>query len=385
MIEFDKPPLSYKGNNATDPVAKLNKSLRANRASGWKEYHPTFGYLPAVLELLGVPASSQMLVFSKTSVQRRFIHSENPRALYFSDDVYVGFVPGAPDLEIAAVDPSLGTVFYTVSQDNAEPLRFRRNDDCLSCHASARTMGVPGFIVRSLETDAAAEIIAGTDTNNVTHCTPIEERWGSWFVSNAPRDWTHRGNAIGTGNTRVPLPSKLLQRVFNSSLYPSRGSELVPLILHDHQTHMHNYITRLNMEGQQRIASYGHLRYLEVQVLAFVRYLLFVEEAPLPSPISASEKFVAEFQKNAKRDAKGRSLKDLDLNTRIFRFPCSFLLDSDAFRSMPSMVRDAILSKLHKVLLGENPDPNFEKISLSDRQAVLEMLKDTAPDLTTGW
>jgi hypothetical protein len=385
MLEFNKPPIFYKNKTAADPVAVLNKSLRANRSSGWKEHHPTFGYLPAVLEMLKVPVSSQMLVFSKTSVQRRLIDSENPRALYFSDDVYVGYVPGAPDLEIAAVDPVLGTIFYTVSQDSSEPVRFRRNDDCLSCHASARTMGVPGFVVRSIDTDAAGEIVAGTDTNNVTHCTPIQERWGSWLVSNTPQDWKHRGNVIGSGETRVPIPKEHLSRVFSSPLYPSRGSEILPLLLHDHQTHMHNYITRLNMEGQERIASYGHLRYLQVQILAFLRYLLFVEEAPLASPITASEKFIEAFQKNAKRDSKGRSLKDLDLQTHLFRFPCSFLVDSEAFRKLPPMVRDAILSKLHQVLLGENPDPTFETLSLSNRQAILEILKATAPDLTAGW
>ncbi len=385
MLEFEKPPLGYKGKVATDPVAVLNKSLRANRAAGWKEYHPKFGYLPAVLEMLCVPAASQMLVFSKTSVQRRFIDSENPRALYFSDDVYVGFVPGAPDLEIATVDPDLGTVFYTVSQDDSEPLRFRRNDDCLSCHASARTMGVPGFVVRSLDADAAAEIIAGTDANNVTHCTPIKDRWGSWMVSNTPANWIHRGNALGTGDTRIPIEQKLLTRIFDSARYPAKGSEIVPLILHDHQTHMHNYITRLNMEGQQRIASYGNLRYLESQIRAFLRYLLFVEEAPLPSPVIASKDFLDAFQKNAKRDSRGRSLKDLDLQTRIFRFPCSFLLDSDAFRKMSAPVREAILLRLHKVLQGENPEPQFEKLLAADRQAILEILKETAPDLTAGW
>jgi hypothetical protein len=219
----------------------------------------------------------------------------------------------------------------------------------------------------------------------VTHCTPIEERWGSWLVSNTPSNWGHRGNALGTGEARIPIEEKLLNRVFESTKYPSKGSEIVPLILHDHQTHMHNYITRLNMEGQQRMASYGNLRYLESQIRAFLRYLLFVEEAPLPSPISGSKEFIESFQKNARRDSQGRSLKDLDLQTRIFRFPCSFLLDSDAFRKMSVPVREAILSRLHKVLQGENPDPQFEKLSSADRKAILEILKETAPDLTAGW
>jgi hypothetical protein len=148
---------------------------------------------------------------------------------------------------------------------------------------------------------------------------------------------------------------------------------------------MHNYITRLHMEGRQRIAEYGHVRYLDTQVRAFLRYLLFTEEAPLPSTLTPAPEFLAHFQEGAKRDSKGRSLRDLDLRTRLFKYPCSFLLDSDAFRNMPDMVRQKIMDRLHAVLLGEDPHPDFAAIATGDRQAVLEILRETCPDLTQGW
>ena len=385
MLEFEKPPINYSKAEPADPVSVVAKALRANRAAGWKSYDPKFGYLPAVLEVLGVPVTSQMLVFSKTSLQRNNINPSNPRALYFSDDVYVGFIPGAPEIEIAAVDPNVGTTFYTVNQDKDEPLRFRRTNDCLRCHASARSMGVPGFVLRSLNTQPSGEIDSSSETEKMSHCTPISQRWGGWYVTNAPADWVHRGNSPGKPTKDAGALKGLLNRVTASTNYPATGSSALPLLVHDHQTHMHNYITRLHMEGLQRIADYGQVKYLDNQIRAFLRYLLFTEEARLPSPVEASQDFILDFQKNAKRDSKGRSLKDMDLQTRLFRYPCSFLIDSDAFRKLPDPLRRLIMERLHMVLTGADTHLDFAAIPSKDRQAVLEILRETAPDLTVGW
>lgn len=383
-LDFDGPPIGYSTRDASDPVARLDGTL-ADAAAGAQPYDAQFGYLPRVLELLRVPVSSQMLVFSKTSVQRRSIDPSNPRALYFSDEVYVGFIPGASEIEIAAVDPDLGTVFYTVHQDREEPLRFKRSNECLSCHGAARSMGVPGFVLRSLDTDDEGEIIPATDTSAVTHCTPVAERWGGWYVTNAPADWGHRGNRPGQDEQSEAQKRRLLGKIGASKRYPFPGSDTLALLVHDHQTHMHNYITRLHMEGKQRIVEYGHVRYLDIQIRAFLRYLLFTEEALLPSPLKPSPGFIDAFQQEAKRDSKGRSLRDFDLQTRLFKYPCSFLLDSEAFRKLPEMVRQKIMDRLHVVLLGEDPHADFAGITAADRRAVLEILRDTCPDLTHGW
>lgn len=384
-IEFEKAPIFYAQKDPSDPVDQAARPLRANRTLGWKPFDKDLGYLPAVLEMLGVPAESQMLVFSKTSVQRHPITPENPRALYFSDNVYVGYIPGAPDLEIAAVDPELGTVFYTVHQDQDEPVRFRRSNDCLQCHASARSMGVPGFVLRSLDTDASGEIIPTTDTERISHCTPLSDRWGGWFVSNAPADWIHRGNAPGEKAGTLEAVNARIKQLSVPHKYPQQGSDPLALLVHDHQTHMHNYITRLHMEGLQRISEYGSVRYLDIQIRAFLRYLLFTEEAQLPSKLEGSQPFRDAFQKNAKRDSKGRSLKDFDLTTRVFRYPCSFLIDSESFRKLPNQLREVILARLHEVLTGRDPHPDFKNLDKQEATAVLEILRETAPDLTQGW
>ncbi len=383
-LEFEAPPIGYSSAEATDPVARVDRVL-GDAAVGAEPYHPKFGYLPRVLEVLGVPVSSQMLVFSKTSVQRHNIEPSNPRALYFSDDVYVGYIPGAPEIEVAAVDADLGTVFYTVHQDREEPLRFKRNNACLSCHGAARSMGVPGFVLRSLDTDEEGEIVAATDTSAISHCTPVAQRWGGWYVSNAPADWAHRGNRPGQEEPDEERKKALVRKIGASRRYPATGSDTLALLLHDHQTHMHNYITRLHMEGQQRISEYGHVRYLDTQVRAFLRYLLFTEEAALPSLLEPSAEFQAQFQRAAKRDSKGRSLRDLELQTRLFKYPCSFLIDTEAFRKLPGMVRQKILDRLHAVLLGEDTHPDFAGLTAEGRLAVLEILRETCPDLSVGW
>lgn len=381
-MEYDAAPFLYSKATPDDPVARIQKRLKEDRTKAWLNYDPKFGYLPVVLEMLGVPVSSQMLVFSKTSLQRHQITPDNPRALFFSDNVYIGFVPGAPVLEVAAVDPLLGAVFYTVNQDKDEPVRFRRDLDCLSCHASSRSMGVPGFVLRSLETEDNGEIVTGTESESTTHFSPIKERWGGWYVTGAPADWVHRGNQPGNDHT---LGEAAFHKRVVETKYPAKGSDALPLLVHDHQVHMHNYFTRVGFETRQTVEMYGHIRYLRNQVDALLRYLLFTEEAPFPSPVSPNAEFIASFQRTAHKDHLGRSLRDFDLQTRLFKYPCSFLIESDGFQKMPEIIRSHVLTKLWEILTGQNHEPAFASLTAESRRAILEILRDTLPNLPACW
>lgn len=381
-VEYDSKPILYSSTEPTDPISSIQQRFKKDRSKAWMDFDPKFGYLPAVLDLLGVPRASQMLVFSKTSLQRHQITPDNARALYFSDNIYIGYVPGAPVLEVASIDPLLGAVFYTVNQDKDEPVRFRRDMDCLSCHGAARTMGVPGLALRSVATERNGEPIAGTDSEAVTHCIPIKERWGGWYVTNSPEDWIHRGNR--PGDAPAAGEGVVQNRVIEAN-YLSKGSHVLPLLVHDHQVHMHNYFTRISMEGRLNLEMYGHTRYLRHQINALLRYLLFTEEAPLPSAVPINEAFVTEFQKDARKDHLGRSLKDFDLQTRLFKYPCSFLIASDGFQKMPPVIRDTVLLKLWEILTGQNHDPAFTSLEEEPRRAVLEILRETLPNLPPYW
>ena len=333
-----------------------------------------------------------MLVFSKTSQQRESITPQNPRSLFYNDDVYIGYIPGAPNVEISAVDPKLGGVFYRLENEKVRKPEFVRDHDCLRCHGAQRTLGVPGHMVRSIGTDETGELDAQTEVSDIDHCTPLADRWAGWYVTGTHGDQTHRGNLIGPAdfrhaetepNWRGNLTD--LSEFFDVKKYVRPTSDIVALMVLEHQAHMHNYITRLNYETQTMTAMYGHIRYLTSQVNAFLRCLLFTEETPLTAPIVGDPAFVQDFVATGPRDPQGRSLRDLDLQTRLFKYPCSFLIYNPAFDAMPEVMRDLLLQRLHDILTGKDKDPQFAKIRPEDRQAILEILRETKPNLPDYW
>ena len=389
-LEYDAAPVRYSASTPDDPVARLARRIQAGEVQlAWDD---TFGYLPGLLDALHVPRSSQTVVFSKTSLQRSSITPENPRALYFNDDIYIGYVAGAPVMEISAVDPKLGGIFYTLEQEKMRKPKFTRSADCLQCHGGQRSLGVPGHILRSVPTDARGELQTPGEVGDIDHCTPLADRWAGWFVTGKHGAQTHRGNLIGENDfTRHAAEPEFrgnltdLRAFFDPAKTLAPGSDITALMVLQHQAHMHNYITRLNFETQQMTAMYGHIRYLRPQTDAFLRYLLFTEETPLTSPIEGSHDFVRDFTAVGPRDHLGRSLRDLDLHTRLCKYPCSFLIYSPAFDSLPAVMRDSILTRLRAILTGEDHDPQFAKIAAEDRRAIFEILRETKPNLPENW
>ena len=390
LMPFDEETINYSKQKDTGPVARLQE--RIDRGELTMTYGEKFGYLPSLLDALGVSTNSQMLVFSKTSFQRERIAPKTPRAIFFNDDVYIGFVQGSPLLEISASDPKLGGVFYTLEQTKVEKPKFVRTDQCLECHASAKTMGVPGHLVRSFATDENGAVDMTSGTSLVNHRTPIEDRWGGWYVTGNSGTQHHRGNVFGKAAfaRHVKEPGYLgnqseLKRFFDVSEYPVGSSDIVALMVMEHQSHMHNFLTRLNYESTIALQQYGHIRYLKNITEAFVRYLLFAEEAPMTSPIRGSSGFAERFAQQGPRDAKGRSLRDFDLKTRLFKYPCSYLIYSDAFEQLPARLKERIYERLWEILNGEDGSPAYEKLSSESRQAIREILVATKKDLPAKW
>ncbi len=389
-LPFEDEVIHYSLQTPEDPIAHLQRRIDAGEVKlAWDD---KFGYLPGVLDALAVPKASQMLVFSKTSLQRREITPKNPRALFYNDDVYVGYIPGAPLMELSAIDPTLGGIFYSIEQEKVRRPKFRRDADCLRCHGTGRSLGVPGPILRSIGTDETGEIDTQNETEQVNHCTPLAERWGGWYVTGQHGSQPHRGNLIGAAAfaRHATEPNAFgnlteLSPFFDPSNYPATGSDIGALMVLEHQSHMHNYLTRLHYETRLMVATYGHTRYLKNQVNAFLRYLLFTEETPLTGPIVADAAFVREFVARGPRDRRGRSLRDLDLQTRMFKYPCSFLIYSPAFDQLPDAIREPLLRRLWDILNGADPDPQFAKIAPADRQAILEILRETKPGLPAYW
>ena len=390
MMPFDEETLGYSKVPATGAVARLQE--RINKGEAELRFDKEFGYLPALLEALKVPRSSQMLVFSKTSFQRERISPRNPRALFFNDEVYVGFIPGSPLLEVSTADPEIGAVFYTLDQiPNGKP-RFARNDQCLECHASSKSMGVPGHLVRSFATDEEGIVDLNSGISLINHRTPFAERWGGWYVTGQHGGQTHRGNLIGKAAfaAQERTPNYLgnledLARFFDVKRYPGPNSDIVALMVLEHQTHMHNFITRLHYEAELTLKAYGHINYLKNISEAFLKYLLFTEETPLIASVKGASTFAQDFAASGPRDRLGRSLRDFDLRTRLFKHPCSYLIYSEAFDQLPREIREHLYRRLWEILTGKDAKPDYASISPETRRAIFEILRDTKPSLATFW
>ena len=390
LVPFDEDAIGYSKAVSTGPVAKLQE--RIDRGEVKLRHDPDHGYLPSLLEALRIPRESQLLVFSKTSFQRERIAPRTPRALYFSDDAYIGYIPGAPLLELTSVDPKLGAVFYTLDQARTDKPRLIRTDQCLECHASTKTMGVPGHLIRSFAVDEIGVVDMTSGTSLVTHRTPLAERWGGWYVSGEHGDQVHRGNLFGkSAFARAKTEpnflgnQKTLSQFFDTTPYLVPTSDITALMVFEHEAHMHNFITRLNYEATLALRTYGHLKYLRNVTDAFLRYLLFTEEAELSAPIQGSPAFAAAFPARGPKDKRGRSLREFDLQTRLFKYPCSYLIYSDAFEQLPKEVRELIYQKLFDILTGKDERADWQRLSLSDKSAIREILAQTKTNLPDYW
>lgn len=405
--EYEHEAIGYSTATPENAVTRLQAALEEGRID--LSYDKEFGWLPAVLRELNVDSDSQMLVFSKTSLQRNRISPQTPRALYFNDDVYVGYCHNGDVLEISAVDPRLGTVFYTVDQTaDPTPNLLRQTDNCLICHASSsHTGGVPGHVVRSLFADAGGLPLLAAGSFRTDPNSPIEERWGGWYVSGQHGDQQHLGNLIVRDKTRPDhnvaenLNVADLSERFDTSAYLTPHSDIVALLLMEHQTAMHNKITQANFATRRALwdekvldEAFGDstdtyrestLRRIANSAEPVVEYLLFSGEAPLKAKYSGTSGFTESFVTKGPQDAQGRSLRQFDLEHRIFKYPCSYLIYSEAFTALPQMAKDVIYRRLYEVLTGEDTSNEFAHLTREDRTAIFEILLATHPDLPDYW
>jgi len=391
ILPAEHPAIDYWNAEPTDPVALLQQKLVAGESA--LEFDDQFGYLRAVLEALEIPESSQTLVFSKTSFQASRIFPRAPRAVYHGESTAVGWVRGGDVIEVTSVDPKLGVVFYTLDQVRSPRPRFKlRSTECLSCHVGAFTLGVPGLMVRSVQPDRFGSPMRAPSFIS-DHRSPLPERWGGWYVSGRHGSQEHLGNVVfERGGVESSLLGERTRNVDDLKPYVSdidyvrAGSDIVSLMVLEHQTRLTNLITRLGWET--RIALHDGDPVVEAisdTAEELLRYLLFTNEAPLDDPIQGDPQFVRDFESRGLPDGKGRSLRQLDLQQRMFRYPCSYLIHSEAFRSLPAEAKEIVYRRLWEVLTGSDDSDVYANLSAEDRQAVLEILRDTQPDLPAYW
>lgn len=386
FLPFAAAPIHYRTSKGlVDPIAKLQEKLDNGQAE--LEYEPKNGYLRSVLKALGIPISSQTLVFSKTSFQYPYITPSSPRALYFNDDVYVGQVHQSKSLEFVSFDPNQGAIFYILNEHKVEKPRFERSQlDCIQCHVASTTRGVPGVMVRSVLTSASGYPKGGAPVRTTGHESPISERWGGWYVTGTVGQQAHQGNAV-IDSAKQPAPISIASSI-DTSRYLADSSDIVAHLVLAHQTQMHNVITETNYRYRLGFASGGEQaarQQFERPAEALVRYLLFANEARLDERVVGSSKYTEQFAALGPRDKQGRSLRDFDLQKRIFKYPCSYLIYSEAFDAIPSPAKEYIYRRLLEVLTGQDQSPDFASLSQEDRTAILQILVATKPGLPEEW
>jgi hypothetical protein len=385
----DDPGIMYQTAALRNDVVTLNQKLQEGAVH--LAFEGLSGYLRSALAALEIPVDSQMLVFSQTSLQSARINAGNPRALFFSDRVALGWVRDGDVLEVAAHDARQGVVFYTLEQRATEMPQFKRQTICLGCHRGGPTLGVPGLLMFSTR---AADAQSFARSVMMDHRSPLKERWGGWFVTGSSGSTAHLGNMVERLQDMQTRELSSVDSLFDPDGYQSRFSDIAALLVFSHQIHMVNLLTRASWEAraadpalhppyiadpaeQQRIADM--MRGIANEV---VDYLLFIDEAPLPQGVHGSSGFTERFSAIGPHDREGRSLHELDLERRVMKYPCSYVIYSPAFDALPPAVKDPIFQRIWQILSGEEHAARYRSaLSRADREAIVEILRHTMNDL----
>jgi hypothetical protein len=406
FVPFSDEPINYRS-EPDDPVARLQRQL--DRGEATLEWEPRNSYLKSVLEHLHISETSQTLVFSKTSFQYKKISPATPRALYFNDDVYVGKVHDGKAIEVISFDAHQGAIFYLLDeQQSAKPAFQRAELDCTVCHVAPTTKNVPGVLIRSIYPMPSGTQAGRTPAFITGHDSPLADRFGGWYVTGTVGRQTHLGN-MTVRNSEEPLDidrtsgqnvTDLSDR-FDTSAYLTPHSDIVAQLVQAHQTQMHNIITLTNY--QTRIALYdeaarnraaglpadaisdGTRKRIEGLSEGLLRYLLFADEAPLEGEVKGTSGFTEQFEARGARDTRGRSLRDFDLKTRLFKYPLSYLVYTEAFDALPEPAKGYVYQRLLGVLTADEASDEFVGLRKADRDAILQILLETKTGLPESW
>ncbi len=408
--DFEFPPISYSDTKPNDRITQLQTDTQSGKLKFTQKTEKDF--VGALLKELNIPASSQALVFSKTSLQTSAINPGQPRAIYFNEEVYFGWTRNR-DLELMAAEPKLGVTFYLIHRDpKSSKLSYEQHtDECFSCHASGRTGGRPGMVVRSVLADAKGFPIFSAGSYTTDQSSPIAQRWGGWYVTGHHGELRHMGNAIaievdkGNGaeiDREAGANMDELDEFIDPTDYLVPDSDIVALMVLEHQVGMHNrliegnYVVRKAVYRDQEISrelgenrkgfSDTTKRIIDHQAERILNYLLFANEVKLTGGgLDSDSTFVEDFQHNAKVSKDGRSLKDFQLLSRIFKYRCSYMIYSSSFASLPKPLKNKVYRRLGDVLTGKDTSNEYAYLKESERKRILNILVETLPDAPASW
>lgn len=392
-----------------DPVAKLWQRVTGGALS--MDGRSPHSFLAQLLKELDVPVTSQVLVFSKTSLQNALIGPLTPRALYFSEEVYVGWAQGGM-IELIGVDPAQGPQFYTLTipYEKGEKPRLATDETCLNCHESSRTNGVKGMLVRSVYAADDGQPLLSEGSFLTGHESPLGERWGGWYVTGKHGSDLHMGNTVAQQTkSGISLDRRRganvtsLAKFISTEPYLTNTSDIVALMVLEHQCTMHNLLTAAAKSTREAMArqhdlqkAFGEpvtdvpqgsaLSVIRSHAEKLVKHLLFCEEYTLKDDgVEGGAAFQEAFRRNRHESKEGRSLKDFQLLTRLFKHRCSYMIYSRSFEALPSQMKSEVYSQLGQVLTGKDLSEDFTDLTPSEREHIREILLETKPEAKAAW
>jgi len=229
---------------------------------------------------------------------------------------------------------------------------------------------------------------------HIDQSDPLTRRFGGWFVTGSSGSVRNMGNDVAALDGRPTHELTSVEGLFDAGGYPALSSDLVAQMVLTHQAGMTNLLTRAAWEARAADPTlhppFTSTPEQDASIVAVmngvasevVDYLLFVDEARLTERVRGASGFAERFSGSGPRDSKGRSLYELDLNRRLLKYPCSYLIYSPAFDALPPLAKAPIYKRLWDVLSGQEQDPRYRSaLSLADRRAIVEILRDTKKDL----
>lgn len=387
--DFTEAPHHYWERPLSDRFTQLKLQLDAGQLQ--LETGSELTTLRDLLRVLEIPVSSQMLVFSTTSLQLRLITPENPRALYFNEDVYVGYIPGGK-LEIVAIDPTLGGIFYLMDMPRPGVRgQIERSNRCMNCHAREDTGGVPGLVIRSVVPGPSGGSLVSFRQGKTGHDIPFSDRFGGWYLTGKhglTDHWANLTGRLSAGKViKYPLDPG---SVYDASRFPVPTSDILPHLLHEHQAGFVNrvaqagYRARAILEKSQPTPE--ERAELDAQARAVTRYLLFADEVPLPAGgVEGDNAFKADFLRNRRPGPGGLALKDFDLQSRLFRHRCSYMIYSAIFTGLPPAFKAQVYRQLGEALQETPENREYAYLPSAEKKAIRDILAATLRDLPSGW
>jgi len=372
---LDDPAIAYATRPLDNVVADVNRRLEDGSLRF--SFDSRNGYLSSALDALRLPVDSQLLVFSRGSLQGKLIDEQNPRALFFNERVALGWVRDGDFLEVAAHDATAGVVFYTLSNVRLKadatnvtaPPQFKRVFHCLGCHVTGDTLGVPGLLMFSTSRRTGTQFDGVP--RHIDQSDPLSQRFGGWFITGSTGSARHMGNDVGALDERPSRELMSVERMFDTYGYRAATSDVVSQMVLTHQAGMTNLLTRAAFEARMATGDAAVVAPIMKGLASeVVDYMLFQDEAKLSDHIRGSSGFAERFSKSGPRDRKGRSLYELDLTIRLFKYPCSYLIYSPAFDALPPVIKEPIYRQMWDLLQKQE-----------NGRAVIEILRDTKKDL----